>query len=54
MSIVNGIPSFLLWLFWVLVAILLVLLVAWVIHHFGGASLNLRIGFFHFVVGVRG
>jgi hypothetical protein len=54
MSILSSIPAFVIWLFWVLVAILLILLVAAIIHHFGGASLDLRIGFFHFIVGVRG
>jgi hypothetical protein len=49
----RSIPGFMIWLFWLLVAILLILLVAWIVHHFGGASLNLHIGYFHFVLGVK-
>ncbi len=48
-----SIPSFIIWIFWFLVAILLVLFVALLIHHFGGFSLNFRVGHFHFEIGVN-
>jgi len=47
-----GVPSLLVWLFWVLVGVILVILAALVIHHFGGASLSLHIGDFFLNVGV--
>jgi hypothetical protein len=53
MSILSSIPSFFIWLFWLLVAILLLLLVALVIHHFGGADLSFHVGYFRFNVGVK-
>jgi hypothetical protein len=53
MSTLRGtIPSFLLWLFWVLVAIILILVVALIIHHFGGFGLSFHIGDFSFNLGV--
>jgi hypothetical protein len=53
MSILNGIPSLFIWLFWLVVALLLVLFAALLIHHFGGASLDFHIGYFRFALGVR-
>jgi uncharacterized integral membrane protein len=53
MSILSSVPSFFWWLFWFVVALLLLLLAALVIHHFGGFSLNFRVGDFHFDLGVR-
>jgi hypothetical protein len=47
------IPSFLIWLFWVLVAIILVLLVALLIHHFGGFAMSFHIGHFFVDLGVN-
>jgi hypothetical protein len=52
MSILRSVPGFLIWLFWLLVAIVLIVLVALLIHHFGGFSLSLKIGDFHFNLGV--
>jgi hypothetical protein len=52
MSILRDVPSSLLWLFWVLVAIVLILLVALLIHHLGGFSLSFSVGDFHFDCGV--
>jgi hypothetical protein len=53
MSTLRGaIPGFLIWLFWVLVAILLILVVALIIHHFGGFGLSFHIGEFFFNLGV--
>lgn len=53
MSTLRGtIPGFLIWLFWLLVAILLVLVVALIIHHFGGFGLSFHIGYFDFNLGV--
>jgi hypothetical protein len=48
----HSVPGFLIWLFWVLVGVILVVLAALVIHHFGGASLSLHIGDFFLNVGV--
>jgi preprotein translocase subunit SecG len=48
----GTIPGFLVWLFWVLVAIVLILLVALLIHHFGGFGLSFHIGHFFFDTGV--
>ena len=47
-----SIPGFLVWLFWLLVAILLIMVVALIIHHFGGFGLSFHIGDFNFNVGV--
>jgi hypothetical protein len=53
MSTLRGaIPGFVIWLFWLLVAILLVLVVALIIHHFGGFGLSFHIGDFNFNLGV--
>ena len=54
MSIRSSVPDLLWWLFWVLVAILLVILAALVIHHFGGFALSFHVGYFHFQLGVSG
>lgn len=52
MSISSRVP-YLLWaLFWILVAILLVLFAALLVHHFGGFSLAFHVGYFHFLLGV--
>jgi hypothetical protein len=48
----STIPGFLIWLFWLLVAIILILVVAAIIHHFGGFGLNFHVGFFAFSLGV--
>ncbi|MGH3159199.1 MAG: hypothetical protein ACRDNF_21860 [Streptosporangiaceae bacterium] len=52
MSILRDVPRSLLWLFWLLVAIVLILLVALLIHHLGGFSLSFNVGDFHFDLGV--
>ena len=52
MSIGRSIPGFLIWLFWFLVAIVLILLAALLIHHLGGFALAFHIGDFRFDVGV--
>ena len=36
------------------VAILLIILAALVIHHFGGFALSFHVGYFHFLLGVTG
>jgi hypothetical protein len=48
----RSIPGFLIWLFWVLVAIVLILLVALLIHHLGGFGLSFHVGYFDFNLGV--
>jgi hypothetical protein len=53
MSILRSVPGFLVWLIWVLVAIILILLAALLIHHFGGFKLSFRVGHFFFAVGVN-
>jgi hypothetical protein len=52
MSVLRNVPSALMWLFWFLVAIILVLLAALIIHHFGGFDASFRVGHFHFDLGV--
>jgi hypothetical protein len=52
MSLLRSVPGFVIWLFWFLVAIVLILLVALLIHHLGGFRLNFRVGHFFFDVGV--
>jgi len=52
MSIRRSIPNFLIWLFWVLVAIILILVAALIVHHFGGFDLSFHVGYFNFNVGV--
>lgn len=54
MSILRSVPGSLIWLFWVLIAIILILLVALLIHHLGGFALTFHVGDFHFNVGVTG
>jgi hypothetical protein len=54
MSIRSSVPGLLWWLFWVLVAILLIVLAALVIHHLGGFALSFHVGYFHFLLGVTG
>lgn len=52
MSILRSVPASLIWLFWLLVAILLIVLVALLIHHLGGFDLSLHVGDFHVDLGV--
>jgi hypothetical protein len=47
-----SIPGFLIWLFWILIAILLIMVVALIIHHFGGFGLSFHVGDFNFNIGV--
>jgi hypothetical protein len=46
------IPAFLMWVFWVLLGVILVILVALVVHNLGGGILNLHLGHFVFRIGV--
>jgi hypothetical protein len=52
MSVLRSVPRALMWLFWFLVAIILILIAALIIHHFGGFDASLRIGHFRFDIGV--
>jgi len=52
-SITKSVPNFLVMLFWILVAIILVLVAAAIVHHFGGFGLNFHIGHFTFDLGVN-
>ena len=52
MSIRESVPSLFWWLFWFLVAILLIILAAVIVHLLGGFGLTLRVGYFHFHIGV--
>jgi hypothetical protein len=52
MSILRSVPGSLIWLFWLLVAIVLILLVALLIHHLGGFDLTFKVGDFHIDLGV--
>jgi hypothetical protein len=53
MSISSSVPGLLWALFWILVAIVLVLLAALLVHHFGGFSLAFHVGYFQFLLGVK-
>lgn len=48
----KSIPGFVIWLFWLLLAIVLILLAALLIHHLGGFKLDFHVGHFFFDVGV--
>jgi hypothetical protein len=52
MNLASSVPRFLVHLFWLVVAILLVLVAALIVHHFGGFSLAFHIGDFAFSLGV--
>ena len=54
MSIRSSVPALLWWLFWFLVAILLIALAALAIHWLGGFALNFHVGDFRFQLGVTG
>ena len=53
MNILRSVPAFLVWLFWLLVAIILIVVAALIIHHFGGFALNFHVGHFVFDLGVN-
>ena len=53
MTMWRSVPNFFRWLFWFLVAIILILIAALIIHHFGGFDLAFRVGYFRFDLGVR-
>lgn len=44
------IPGIVLFFFWLVVAILAIILLAWIVHKAGGGILNLRLG--HFVLNI--
>jgi hypothetical protein len=52
MSVLRSVPAFLIWLFWLLIAIILILVAALIIHHFGGFDLAFHVGDFGVNVGV--
>lgn len=47
-----SIPAFVVFIFWLLVAIILIILVSLAVHAFGGFDLHLRAGHFNFDLGV--
>jgi hypothetical protein len=47
-----GIPGFVWTLIWLVVCILVIILLALVVHHFGGASLSVKLGHFYLQIGV--
>jgi uncharacterized membrane protein len=53
MSMFRKVPDALLWLFWLLVAIILIMVAALIIHHFGGLDLSFHVGDFRFDIGVK-
>jgi hypothetical protein len=53
MSMFRKVPDALLWLFWLLVAVILIMVAALIIHHFGGLDLSFHVGDFRFDVGVK-
>jgi hypothetical protein len=48
----STIPGFLIWLFWLLVAVIVILVMALIVHHFGGFGLSFHVGYFQFNLGV--
>ena len=52
MSLRSSVPNFIVWLFWLIVAILVIVFAALIVHHFGGFGLNFHIGYFDFNLGV--
>jgi len=48
----SSIPAFLIWLFWLLVAVIVILVMALIVHHFGGFGLSFHVGYFNFNLGV--
>jgi hypothetical protein len=52
MSILRSVPGSIIWLFWLLLAIIVIVLVALLIHHLGGFALSFHIGDFHVDIGV--
>jgi hypothetical protein len=52
MNLARSVPNFLVMLFWLLVAIILILVAALIVHHFGGFDLAFHIGDFSFNLGV--
>jgi hypothetical protein len=45
-----AIPGIIVFFFWLVVAILAIVLLAWIVHRAGGGVLNLRLG--HFVLNI--
>jgi hypothetical protein len=52
MNLARSVPRFLVHLFWLVVAILLILVAALIVHHFGGFDLSFHVGYFNFNIGV--
>jgi hypothetical protein len=52
MSLRSSVPNFVVWLFWLLVAIIVIVVAALIIHHFGGVDLSFHVGDFFFNMGV--
>jgi hypothetical protein len=52
MSLRSSVPNFIVWLFWLLVAIIVLLVAALIVHHFGGFDLSFHVGDFFVNVGV--
>jgi hypothetical protein len=46
----HAIPGIVVFFFWIVVAIVAIVLLAWIVHLAGGGLLNLRVG--HFVLNV--
>ena len=53
MSIKGSVPALFWWLVWFVVSVLLVILAALIVHHFGGFSFAFHVGYFHLQFGVR-
>ena len=52
MGFLATVPAFVRWLIYLLVAIVILILVALVVHALGGFDWVLRVGHFHLVIGV--
>ena len=47
-----SLPAFLRWVIWVLIAVIIIVLVALIVHALGGFDWALKIGYFHWKIGV--
>lgn len=51
---IRSLPGFLGFLIWLLIALLIIIILALILHWAGGFDWAFRIGFFHWQLGVKG
>jgi hypothetical protein len=47
-----SLPRLVRWLIWLLIAVAVIILLAWILHLAGGADWRIKVGHFHWNVGV--